>query len=229
MRGRTIVRFLGQDGGFFQAVFDPETALLRVDLAVADAPTLDLCDLAILARLSAKGKPAIKTPLNLGCFFDPGEYRFEINAFAVEGEPFLDLYQELNPLARRIRLEGSPPGVGARLSRLARLSILVLDVVGAIRPRGRLPGKLSRTTRPGRMGVSQHRLVQHRSLGAYRLVEGEPRQTKVIQHSDGPVSTRMRLAGTSMRHSTGTSNNATSPSCSHTGARSTGSIRSGAD
>ena len=97
MRGRTIVRFLGQDGGFFQAVFDPESALLRVDLAVADAPTLDLCDLAILARLSAKGKPAIKTPLNLGCFFDPGEYRFEINAFAVEGEPFLDLYQELNP------------------------------------------------------------------------------------------------------------------------------------
>ena len=43
--------------------------------------------------------------------------------------------------------------------------------------------------RRGRVGweYPQHRLVQHRSLGAYRLVEGEPRQTKVIQHSDGPV------------------------------------------
>ena len=172
---------------FFQAVFDPKSALLRVDLAVADAPTMDLCDLAILARLSAKGKPAIKTPLNLGCFFDPGEYRFEINAFAVEGEPFLDLYQELNPFGAMIRLEGSPPGVGARLSRLARLSILVLDLVGAIRPRGRLPGNY--LERRGRVGweYPQHRLVQHRSLGAYRLVEGEPRQTKVIQQSDGPV------------------------------------------
>ncbi len=188
MRGRTIVRFLGQDGGFFQAVFDPESALLRVDLAVADAPTMDLCDLAILARLSAKGRPAIKTPLNLGCFFDPGEYRFEINAFAVEGEPFLELYQEQNPFGRDEFDLKAPHRVSVRDYRDSQdyrsWCWTWWERYGRV---GAFRGNY--LERRGRAGweYPQHRLVQHRSLGAYRLVEGEPRQTKVIQQSDGPV------------------------------------------
>ena len=188
MRGRTIVRFLGQDGGFFQAVFDPESALLRVDLAVADAPTRDLCDLAILARLSAKGKPGSTKPLNLGCFFDPGEYRFEINAFAVEGEPFLDLYQELNPFGRDEFDLKAPHRVSVRDYRDSQdyrsWCWTWWERYGRV---GAFRGNY--LERRGRAGweYPQHRLVQHRSLGAYRLVEGEPRQTKVIQQSDGPV------------------------------------------
>ena len=64
MRGRTIVRLIGLEDiswGFLQAVFDPEGALLRVDVALKDAYTTDLCDRVILDRLSAKTKPGSKT------------------------------------------------------------------------------------------------------------------------------------------------------------------------
>ena len=174
--------------GYFQAVFDPESALLRVDLALADAPTMDLCDLAVLARLSGQGEARGEKPLNLGCFFDPGEYRFEINAFAVEGEPFLDLYQAANPFGRDDFDLKAPHRVSVRDYRaVARLPLVVLGLVGTIWPRGRLPGKLARKTRPGRMGVSSASAGSPSFAGSVSARRGRTAQTKVIQHSDGPV------------------------------------------
>ena len=195
MRGRTIVRLFGMDEfstGFFQAVFDPDGALLRVDLAVEDAPTADFCDLAILAGPSAKGRSESKKPLNLGCFFDPGEPRFELTARSVEGEPFLELYQAPNPFEPG---DFDPKALG-RVSAPDYLRVYCgsqqyhwwcwrwwerYGRVGAFRGNW-----LEKSGRSG-WEYPQHRRAHHHSLGAYPLVEGEPRQTKVIQQSDGPV------------------------------------------
>jgi hypothetical protein len=191
MPGRTIVRLLGQDEigtGHFQAVFDPKGALLRVDLAIDDARTEDLCNFAVLARLSAGRKSGGDTPLTLGCFFDPGEYRFEISAFAVEGEPFLDVYQVANPFGRDGFDLNAPHRVSARHYRESQdyhwwcwAWWQRYGRVGAFRGNW-----LERGRRAG-WEYPRHRLLHHRSLASYALVEGPPRQTKVIQQSDGPV------------------------------------------
>ena len=191
MRGRTIVRLIRQDvSEFFQAVFDPEGVLLRIDLALEDAPTRDLCDRAILARLSPRGKSGEKSPLNLGCFFDPSLYEFEINAHSYEGEPFLDLYQAPNPFEPG---DFDPKALG-RVSVPDYLRVYFgsqqyhwwcwrwwerYGRVGAFRG--------NRLKRPGRVvwEYPQRHVVYHRSLAAYPLVEGEPGRTKVIsRHLD---------------------------------------------
>jgi hypothetical protein len=190
MPGRAIVRLLGQDDdtGFFQAVFDPTGTPLRVDLALGDARTRDFCNLELLGRLSAGGNRGEGKPLALGCFFDPGEYRFEISAYAVEGEPFVRLDQTANPFGRDNFDLKDPHRVSiaryrdsqdyhwwcwAWWQRYGR--------VGAFRG--------SWLERGGRAGweYPRHQVLHHRSLASYRLVGAPPRQTNVLQQTDGPV------------------------------------------
>ncbi len=191
MPGRAIVRLLGQDDidtGYFQAVFDPKGALLRVDLAFGDARSSDFCIPALLPRLSAGGKPSGDKPLTLGCFFDPGEYRFEISAFAVEGEPFLNLKEVSNPFGR----DGFDLKLPHRVSvsRYRESQDYHWWCWAWWRRYGRVGGfRGNWLEREGLAGweYPQHQLLRHRSLASYGLVGGPPRQTKVIQQPDGPV------------------------------------------
>ena len=190
MPGRTIVRLRGEnelDTGYFQAVFDPTGAPLRVDLPLAEALTADYCNLALLARIPAHGQAKNDKPLALGCFFDPDEYRFEITALSVEGERFLDLYQAANPFGRDDYDLHRPHQVSARhysesgdyhwwcwtwWQRYGR--------VGGFRGNW-----LKKGSKAGWQYAHNH-LLHHRSLASYGLVEGPPRQTKVIERPNEP-------------------------------------------
>ena len=51
--GRTIIRLVGPDdigSGSFQAVFDPQGTLLRIDIAFVNARTKDLCNRSLLVQ-----------------------------------------------------------------------------------------------------------------------------------------------------------------------------------
>ena len=195
MRGRTIVRLFGMDvfsTGFFQAVFDPDGALLRVDLAVEDAPTADLCDLAILAGPSAKGRSESKKPLNLGCFFDPG-------SLGSSSPPAPSKASHSSTFTRH-RIPSSPATSTRRLSAGCRCQTICESISARNNTTGGAggggndmaawaPSEETGSNNPaGSFGSILSVIVAyHRSLGAYPLVEGEPRRTKVIQQSDGPV------------------------------------------
>jgi hypothetical protein len=128
--------------------------------------------------------------LNFGCFFDQDEARFALTALSFEGEPFLDLYQEMNPFERG---DFDPKTLG-RVSVPDYLRVYCgsqeyrwwcwtwwerYGRVGAFRGNS--------LERGGRVGWEhpQYRRVHHVSLGAYGLVEGEPRQTTPIPQPDG--------------------------------------------
>jgi hypothetical protein len=190
-QGRTIVRLLAPgeiDQGYFQAVFDPNGSLLRVDIAFGNARTKDFCNRALLSGLTPARSKETDCRLTLGCFFDPGEYRFEINAFSVEGEPFLDLEQTSNPFGRD----------GFDLKHAHRVSVQRYrdsqdyhwwcwawwqryGCVGAFR------GNFLKKEGRGEWEFPQHVPLHHRSLASYQTLQGRPTRTKVIQQTDGPV------------------------------------------
>ena len=140
-----------------------------------------------LARIPAHGQAKNDKPLALGCFFDPDEYRFEITALSVEGERFLDLYQAANPFGRDDYDLHRPHQVSARhysesgdyhwwcwtwWQRYGR--------VGGFRGNW-----LKKGSKAGWQYAHNH-LLHHRSLASYGLVEGSPRQTKVIERPNEP-------------------------------------------
>jgi hypothetical protein len=126
-------------------------------------------------------------PLTLGCFFDPSEYRFEISALAVEGEPFLNLAQAAgNPFARD----------NFDLTHAHRVSVASYrksqdyhwwcwawwhhyGCVGSFRGNW--------VENPGGAGweYPDCHVLHHRSLADYPVIQGPPRQTKAILQSDG--------------------------------------------
>lgn len=190
--GRTIVRLTGPNDigeGSFQAVFDPEGRLLRFDIAFANARTKDLCNRGLLAKMDAV-KPSAKVgPLTLGCFFDPSEYRFEISAFSVEGEPFLDLKQSSNPFthdhfdlkhADRVSVERYRKSQDYHWWCWAWWQHY--GCVGGFR------GNSLEGEGQARWEFADHQLLHHRSLASYQTVQGPPRKTKTIQQSDGPIA-----------------------------------------
>ncbi len=189
--GRTIIRLVGADDigyGSFQAVFDPQGTVLRVDIAFVNARTKDLCNRGLLARTAASKKAVSEKPLTLGCFFDPSEYRFEISAFAVEGEPFLNLEQASNPFARDSFDLKHPHRVSVERYRNSQdyhwwcwAWWHHYGCVGAFRGNW--------IEKDGRAGweYPERQLCHHRSLSSYQTAQGPPRQTKVIQQSDGPM------------------------------------------
>jgi hypothetical protein len=190
MAGRTIVRLRGGnelDTGYFQAVFDPTGAPLRVDLALANARTADYCNLALLARIPAHGQAKNDKPLALGCFFDPDEYRFEITALSVEGERFLDLYQAANPFGRDDYDLHRPHRVSAR--HYSQSEDYHWWCWTWWQRYGRVGGFRGNWLKKGSKAVWQYthnHLLHHRSLASYGLVGGSPRQTKVIERPNGP-------------------------------------------
>jgi hypothetical protein len=190
MAGRTLVRLRGQDEfdtGYFQAVFDPSGALLRVDLALADTRTADYCNLALLARLPAHKKAKDDKPLALGCFFDPDEYRFEITALSVEGERFLDSYRGANPFGHDDFDLHRPHQVSARHYRESEdyhwWCWAWWQRYGRV---GGFRGNWLKKSGKAGWEYSQHQVLHHRSLASYSLIEGSPRQTKVIERPNEP-------------------------------------------
>jgi hypothetical protein len=190
--GRILVRLTGPDDigeGSFQAVFDPEGHLLRMDIAFANARSREFCTPALLARAQVARRATADDRLTLGCFFDPAEYRFEISAFSVEGEPFLDLRQTSNPFGRD----------GFDLKAPHRVSVLRYrdsqdyhwwcwawwyhyGCVGGFR------GNWLKDQATGHWEFPHHEVLHHRSLSSYAILEGAPRRSKVIQHPDGPAT-----------------------------------------
>jgi hypothetical protein len=190
--GRTIVRLLGPDDigeGHFQAVFDPQGSLLRVDIAFANARTKDLCKAARLDHTTPALRATTEPPLALGCFFDPGEYRFEISAFSVEGEPFLQLNQASNPFGRDNFDLRVPHRVSVPRYRDSKdyhwWCWAWWHHYGCVNGfRGNwLDGE-------GRSDweFPRHQVHHHHSLASYETVEGQPRRTKIIPQSDGPAA-----------------------------------------
>jgi hypothetical protein len=190
MPGRTIVR-VGTykiNDGFLQAVFDPEGTLLRLDVALSNDRIRKFCDRAILARMPPARKVAADEALTLGCFFDPGEYRFEISAFAVEGEPFLNLGQASNPFGRDDFDLKAAHRVSVERYRDSQdyhwWCWTWWNRYGSV---GAFRGNWQEKDGQGEWEYARHEVRRHRSLSSYKTVQGPPRQKKVIQQSDGPV------------------------------------------
>jgi hypothetical protein len=188
--GRTIIRLLGPDdigGGAFQAVFDSNGWLLRMDIAFANARTKDLCTRSLLKAKSAAKNAASQESLTLGCFFDPSEYRFEISAFAVEGEPFIKLEQESNPYPRDEFDLKAPDRVSVERYRDSQdyhwWCWAWWHHYGCV---GSFRGNALETDGQTGWEYPKRRLIHHRSLSSYPTTQGPPRQAKVFQQSDGP-------------------------------------------
>jgi hypothetical protein len=189
--GRTIVRLVGPDDigdGFFQAVFGPTGDLLRIDIAFASARTNGFCNRNLLASMTAAEQASGGNRLTLGCFFDPSEYRFEISAFSVEGESFLNLDQASNTFGRDSFDLKVPHRVSVERYRSSQdyhwwcwAWWHHYGCVGCFRGNW-----LEKTGRTG-WEYPEHVLLHHRLLSSYETTQGPPRQTKVIQQSDGPI------------------------------------------
>ena len=140
------------------------------------------------SRTAAPKKALNGEPLTLGCFFDPSEYRFEISAFAVEGEPFLKLEQASNPFGRDSFDLKAPHRVSVERYRNSQdyrwWCWAWWQHYGCV---GGFRGNWLESE--GRAGweYPERQLLHHRSLTSYQTVQGPPRQTKVIQQSDGPI------------------------------------------
>jgi hypothetical protein len=189
--GRTIIRLLKQgeiDNEFFQAVFDAKGAVLRVDLAFPNARPKTFCDRDTLARIAPAKQPSVENPLTLGCFFDPAEYRFEISAFAVEGEQFLNGEQVSNPFGRDDFDLKASHRVSVQRYRDSQdyhwWCWAWWQRYGSV---GGFRGNWIEKEGHSGWEYPQYQLLHHHSLSSYATVQGSPRQTKVIQQSDGPV------------------------------------------
>jgi hypothetical protein len=191
-QGRAVVRLIGPDDigdGCFQAVFDPNSSLLRLDITFANARTKDLRKRALVKSPTPSSETLSQEPLTLGCFFDPSEYRFEISAFSVEGEPFLNLPQTSNPFVRDSFNLKLPHRVSVERYRNSQdyhwwcwAWWHHYGCVGAFRGNWLENGTQRAWEYPA------HELRHHRSLSSYKTVQGPPRQTKVIQQADGPTA-----------------------------------------
>jgi hypothetical protein len=149
---------------------------------------MGLCNRSLLASTAAAKKASGGEPLTLGCFFDPAEYRFEISAFAVEGELFLNLEQASNPFARDSFDLKAPHR--ASVERYCNSQDYHWWCWAWWHHYGCVGGfRGNWLEREGRAGweYPERELRHHRSLSSYQTVQGPPRQTKVIQQSDGPM------------------------------------------
>lgn len=189
--GRTIVRLFGPDDigyGSFQAVFDPRGSVLRIDISFVNARTKEFCYHGLLLRTATSMEALHEEPLTFGCFFDPSEYRFEINAFAVEGEPFLNVEQASNPYALDSFDLKAPHRVSVERYRNSQdyhwwcwAWWHHYGCVGAFR------GNWLEKEGRAEWEYPERQLLHHRSLSSYQTTKGPPSDTKVIQQSDGPV------------------------------------------
>ena len=100
--GRYLVRLRLSPRRFFQVLFTSDGEPIRIDTNVRDPRTARLADAIANQKADASLKPALKERrvLTVGTFYDPGEYRFELQAYSHEGEPFLDLSQRQDPFGR---------------------------------------------------------------------------------------------------------------------------------
>ena len=103
-QGRILVRLNGPKQfigpGYFQAVYDPNYGLMRIDLEQlnnSQGKSLAKQLFPTNSPLPPPYKMVGAKPLTLGCFFSRTEYRFEVSAFHTEDEPFLDVQTTSNP------------------------------------------------------------------------------------------------------------------------------------
>ena len=191
--GRIIIRLYGPEqylgSGYFQAVFDPDDRLLRVDLGRFDNSQGKSLAKEVFPKdmpLPPPYKMVGAKPLTLGCFFNPAESRFECNAFDTEGEPFFDLQTTANPFGRD----------HYDVSNLFRVSVPLYhqskDYYFWAWEEWQRCGEVG-TFRGNwivRNGVgsweNSNQVLFHRSFASYSLVQGLPTKTRVFD-KDGPL------------------------------------------
>jgi hypothetical protein len=174
----------------FQVVYSPDRRPIRIDTNVCNPATTALTD----ALDNQSPEPGIaaysedRGPLALGTFFDPGEYRFELRAYAFEGEPFLEPLQHRDPFGRDHFDVAHAHLVDIEAYRLSKDYRhwcwhwwSMYGRVGAARG-NRLPDEQ-------RWEHARVELRHHRNLATYKLIGGEPQATNDIKQSDGKTYT----------------------------------------
>ncbi len=185
--GRYLVRLSNRpDKRFFQAIYSPELQPIRIDTNARDGAGSRLAD--VLSGLST-GKTANRIKddrgrLVLGTFFATGEYRFEIQAYSYEGEPFLKVASQLNPFERD-RFDLSVPHLvdpqQYRISKDYRYWCWRWwDRYGQV---GSVRGNF--IDADSAWEFSDVEVLYHKSLADFPLEGGEPKVTREYKESDG--------------------------------------------
>ncbi|HRX86897.1 MAG TPA: DUF6345 domain-containing protein [Phycisphaerae bacterium] len=185
--GRFLVRLSDlSGGGYFVAVFSADRAPVRVDTNVQSPRLTSLVDELAVPPSDAGAITWRETPrrLRVGTFFDPDEYRFELQAYSHEGEPFINVAQRTDPFGRDHYDLGHRDLVDAADYRRSTdyhhwcwVWWKRYGGVGAVR--GNWDPRTHGWEHPG------VEVRFHRSLASYPLVGGEPRETRRRQKSDG--------------------------------------------
>ncbi|MFC1857380.1 DUF6345 domain-containing protein [Thermodesulfobacteriota bacterium] len=196
--GRILVRLSDrEDVAYFQMVFTPRGDPVRVDTNVSSNPLPPIVALHAGVASNNGAFEEWQEKIGFGMFFDPDEYRFEINAHSYEGEPFL------SPTETNIGFGNDKFDV--RFPHLVNVTQYRKSkdykswcwhwwsIYGRVNgARGNWDQTLSRWQ-------NQHAGIRHhRSLKEYRLVGGEPGKTKNFQQPDGKTYRYPHAAGRQM-------------------------------
>jgi hypothetical protein len=212
--GRYLVRLSDADNNqYLEVIFDSDYKPMRVDttLLSSDAKRLS----AALMRAFRRSGAAVplreeSAPFSLATFFDPSEYRFEVDASAFEGAPFLDPALTQNPF-QHDNFDDATSNllVNGHFSATGRTDFV--DVESWMRTQDFKFWQFEFWSRCGHVGGARgnwDRLknswqrpdvqVFHHPLKDYRLIGGEPSELKTFTLSDNrdyqfPTATSKQL------------------------------------
>ena len=191
--GRIIIRLYAPKQflslGYFQAVFDPNDKLQRIDLECFEssqgkslAKVLFPTDLPLPPSYRLVGAK----PFTLGCFFSPAEYRFEVSAFHTEDEPLLNVQATSNPYSRDNFDVSSPWRTSVPLYVQSKdyhwWSWQHWQQYGRV---GTFRGSWVLQNGVGSWENS-NQVLFHRSLASYGFIQGLPTKTRMFD-KDGPL------------------------------------------
>jgi len=190
MSGRRIIRLTGpaqfMHAGHFQAMFDPQGRLMRVDLAFLENSRGKALAKSLFpggTALAASVKPMPEKPVTLGCFYSPREYRFEVSALHTEDEPFLNVQIAGNPFGRDNFDLSSETGT------LVPLYVQSKDYRWWSWQHWQQYGRVGTfrgnwMSQSGGSWENANRVMFHRSLTSYAFVQGPPTKTRVLGHGE---------------------------------------------
>ncbi len=191
--GRTLVRLYAPrklDIGYFQAIFDPQDKLLRIDLQFVgyfqeNSPAKSLFPASAVVPPVKLGEK----PVTMGCFFCPSEFRFEVCALEIESERYFDVLTPANPF-HNDNFDISDR-YGTNIPAYMRSGSYHWYSWEHWRQYGRVGTFRGNWNVRNGVGTWDYpnQVVLHRSLATYGLVQGPPTETRI---EDGPRNTKKK-------------------------------------
>ena len=198
--GRFLTRLSGEADRYFQVIFDRDSMPIRIDTNIQSDECKRLIQLLfqeIVRNERQTVLPLKSEPLTFGTFFSPMEYRFESGAHTYEGEDFLQPAAKENPFKLN-DFTGSSVDLRIDGHFDAQKRTDLVDHAAWRKTDDYRFWKFYFWNRYGRIGgvrgnwIDETKSwelpnikVEHHNLEGYRLVGGDPTETKEAILSDG--------------------------------------------